>query len=190
MNRAKSHQKSVAMKRASSRQWVLKPQDLAVALKLVALKGQWLPYAALAEALRMSRFEAHAAVQRLIAARLVVEVDGPPRPVMAALRQFVIFGAPYAYPAVRGEMTIGFPTAHGVPPLKAMMAASNEPLPVWPHPEGKVRGQGILPLYENLPLAARDDTALHELLALFDALRAGQARERELAKKLLEERLR
>jgi len=189
MNRAKSHQKSVAMKRAGTRQWVLKPQDLAVALKLAALHGQWLPYATLAEALRMSRFEAHAAVQRLTAARLVVEVDGPPRPVMAALRQFVVFGAPYVYPPVRGEMTIGFPTAHGVSPLKAIMAASTEPPPVWPHPEGKARGQGLLPLYENLPLAAMDDTALYELLALFDALRSGQARERELAKKLLEERL-
>jgi hypothetical protein len=47
----------------------------------------------------------------------------------------------------------------------------------------------LLPLYENLPLAAQDDPAFYELLALFDALRAGQARERELAKKLLEERL-
>jgi hypothetical protein len=47
----------------------------------------------------------------------------------------------------------------------------------------------VLPLYENLPLAAVDDPRLYELLALFDALRIGQARERELAKKLLEERL-
>jgi len=30
---------------------------------------------------------------------------------------------------------------------------------------------------------------LHELLALFDALRSGQAREREFAGRLLEERL-
>jgi hypothetical protein len=43
---------------------------------------------------------------------------------------------------------------------------------------------------ENLPLAAKSDPALYELLALFDALRMGQARERELASRLLEERLR
>lgn len=189
MNRAKSSEKSVAMRRAGSRQWVLKPQDLAIALKLVALKGQWLPYAALGDAMRMSRFEAHAAVQRLMAARLVAQIEGPPRPVLAALRSFVIFGAPYAYPAVRGEMTIGFPTAHGAAPLKDIMAAPNEPSPVWPHPQGIARGPGLLPLYEGLSLAAMDDAMLYELLALFDALRAGQARERELAKKLLEERL-
>ncbi len=177
------------MKRASSRQWVLKPQDLAIAFKLVALKGQWLPYAALGDAMRMSRFEAHAAVQRLMAARLMAEIDGPPRPVLAALRQFVIFGAPYVYPAVRGEMTIGFPTAHGVFPLKDKIVASTELPPVWPHPDGIARGPGLLPLYENLPLAAVEDDEFYELLALFDALRAGQARERELARKLLEERL-
>ncbi len=48
---------------------------------------------------------------------------------------------------------------------------------------------GVLPLYENLPLAAAGDPKLYELLALFDALRIGQALERELAKKLLEQRL-
>lgn len=190
MNRAKSPEKSVAMKRAGTRQWVLKPQDLAIALKLVALKGRWLPYAALGDAMRMSRFEAHAAVQRLSAARLLAEIDGQPSPVLAALRPFVVFGAPYAYPAVRGEMTIGFPTAHGVSPLKEKIMAANEPTPVWPHPSGIAKGPGLLPLYENLPLAAMEDPALYELLALFDALRAGQARERELARKLLEERLR
>jgi len=57
------------------------------------------------------------------------------------------------------------------------------------YPEGIMRGVGLLPLYENLPLAARDDEKFYELLALFDALRAGQARERELANKLLEERM-
>jgi len=184
-----SPQKSVAMKRASTRQWVLKPQDFAVALKLVALQGHWMPYAALAEVMRMSRFEAHAAVQRLTAARLVAVIEGQPRPILAALRGFVIYGAPYAYPAVRGEITIGFPTAHGVAPLKEMIVASNEPPLVWPHPEGIARGPGLLPLYENLPLAARDDAALYELLAMFDALRTGQARERELARKYIEERL-
>lgn len=177
------------MRRAGSRQWVLKPQDFAIALKLVVLKGRWLPYASLGDEMRLSRFEAHAAVQRLMAARLVAEIEGPPRPVLAALRLFMIFGAPYAYPAVRGEMTIGFPTAHSAAPLQGLMAPSHDPPSVWPHPAGVVRGLGLLPLYENLPLAAMDDLMLYELLALFDALRAGQARERELAKKLLEERL-
>ena len=178
------------MKRASTRQWVLKPQDLAVALKLALLKGRWSSYAALGEAMHLSRFEAHAAVQRLMAARLAAQVDGPPKVVMAALRPFVIFGAPYAYPAVHGETTIGFPTAHGASPLKEHLVPSAEPPPVWPHPDGNARGPALLPLYENLPSAAMEDREFYELLALFDGLRAGQARERELARRLLEERLR
>jgi len=189
MEGLKFHNTSVALKRATNRQWVLKPQDLAVALKLVTLKGCWLPYAALGEAMRLSRFEAHAAVQRLMAARLVVAMEGTPGPVRAALRQFVIFGAVYAYPAVRGELTIGFSTAHAVEPIKELVASSNEPPPVWPHPQGPMQGQGLLPLYEKLPLAAVDDPMMYELLALFDALRIGQARERTLAAKLLEERI-
>jgi hypothetical protein len=180
---------SAALSRASSRQWVLKPQDLAVALKLVTLKGKWLPYAALGEAIRLSRFEAHAAIQRLAAAGLVVEIEGPPRVVAAALRSFVIFGARYAYPPVRGGLTIGFPTAQALPAVRNLISASSGQVTVWPHPEGKVRGQSLLPLYESLPLAAAGAPAFHELLALFDLLRIGQARERGIAQKLLEVRL-
>ena len=184
-----AHGKSVALRRAGTRQWVLKPQDLAVALKLVALKKRWLPYAALGEALYLSRFEAHAAVQRLGAAGLASEIEGPPQPVMRALRDFVVHGARYAYPPVRGGTTIGFPTAQALPALKKQMAATADVVTVWPHPEGKARGQSLLPLYESLPLAAQADQDFHELLALFDLLRIGQARERAIAQKMLEERL-
>ncbi len=180
---------SAALRRASKRQWVLKPQDLAVALKLVSLGARRLSYAELGKSLRLSPFEAHAAVQRLMAARLVVDIGEGPRPVMAALRNFVIHGAAYCYPAVRGELTIGYPTAYAVSPLKDLVLFSQEMPPVWPHPEGQSRGPALLPLYEKLPLAALDDAKLYELLALFDALRMGQAREHELAIKLLEERL-
>lgn len=181
--------RTTAIRRANTRQWVLKPQDLAVALKLVSLHGERMPYAALAKQMRLSPFEVHAAVQRLLAARLATEHTGTVRPSMAALRTFLINGAPYAYPPVRGETTIGFPTSHAVPPLSERVQSSVDLPPVWPHPEGTSRGQALLPLYDKLPLAAADDPKLYELLALFDALRIGQARERELAKKLLEERL-
>lgn len=180
---------SAVLRRAGNRQWVLKPQDLAVALKLVTLGESRLAYAELAKRLRLSQFEAHAAVQRLMAARLVVDMGDGPRPIIAALRSFVVYGAVYCYPAVRGEVTIGFPTAYAVSPLKDLVLFSQEMPPVWPHPEGTARGTALLPLYEKLPLAALDDPKFYELLALFDALRMGQARERELATKLLEDRL-
>lgn len=181
---------SAAMRRAGNRQWVLKPLDLAVLFKLVLQRhAPRLPYAALASQMQLSQFEVHASVQRLMAARLLVELNDQLKPVMPAVRNFVLQGASYCYPPVRGEVTIGFPTAYAVSPLREKMLFSNDLPPVWPHPDGEVRGAALMPLYEKLPLVAKADQDLYALLALFDALRMGQARERELAGQLLEERL-
>ncbi|MDI1246302.1 MAG: hypothetical protein PSV24_12985 [Rhodoferax sp.] len=170
-------------------QWSLKPQDLAMAFKLVCLAGQKLPYATLAQVMHMSQFEAHACMARLAGARLLAEVNDAPALVMAAFRPMVLYGAAYFFPAVRGEITMGFPTAYGVEPLKSKVLFADEMPPVWPHADGPVRGSALLPLYPKLPLAAMQDQALYELLSLFDALRIGQAREREIARKFLEESL-
>jgi hypothetical protein len=180
----------VALRRGAPRQWVLKPQDLAVALKLVVLGPERLPYAALGKAMHLSQFEAHAAVQRLIVAKLAASVDGRVRPIKDTLRRFLVNGAPHAYPPIRGGVTVGMPTAHAIAPLRDLLTGASDLPPVWPDPNGKVRGQSLLPLYPGLPATAREDSELYELFALFDALRIGQARERALAAKLLEDRLR
>ena len=188
--RLTSSNTSAALQRANNRQWALKPQDLAVLFKLVALAGQWLPYQEMARQMFLSPFETHAAIQRLVACRLARTAEGGGvRPIMSVLHPFVVYGAAYVYPAVRTEITVGFATAFGAAPMKEHVLFSDELPPVWPHPEGKVRGQGLLPLYEKAPLAALEHAALAELLTLFDALRIGQARERTLASQLLEERL-
>jgi hypothetical protein len=44
-------------------------------------------------------------------------------------------------------------------------------------------------LSRQAPQAALADPALHELLALLDALRVGRSRERKLAERLLSDRL-
>ena len=182
-------QQTVAMRRATRKQWTLKPQDLAVALKLFLLRGEQISYAALAKAMRLSPYEAHAAVQRLGAARLVVAGVEGHELARGALKEFLVHGARYAFPPVIGEPTIGVPTAHGAAPLDAHFARGSDRPPVWPHPHGSVRGNVLLPLYPKLPEAALDDPELYELLALFDALRIGQARERKLAVELIEDRL-
>ena len=51
--------KTIALKRAAGRQWVLKPQDLAVAFKLVCLKDRWLPYSELGKSMCLSQFDAY-----------------------------------------------------------------------------------------------------------------------------------
>jgi hypothetical protein len=175
--------------RLSKAQWSLKPQDLAVAFMLAVSKGERLPYAKLGMQMALSPFEAHAAVARLTQARLLTEYEGRLELVMPAFKPFVIYGAAYFFPAVRGEITVGFPTAHAMEPLKSKLMPSTELPPVWPHPEGQTRGMSLLPLYPKLPMAAKQDEKLYQTLALFDALRSGQARERELVQGLLEEAL-
>ncbi len=178
-------QQSVALRRAARKQWTLKPQDLAMGLKLALLRGQNLSYAALSAAMRLSPYEAHAAVQRLAAARLMVAGASGHQISRAALREFLLHGARFAYPPVIGEATIGVPTAHAAKPLSEHFETGQALPPVWPHSQGQIRGTALLPLYPRLPEAAVADSELHELLALFDALRIGQARERKMASELI-----
>jgi hypothetical protein len=84
---------------------------------------------------------------------------------------------------------VGLPTAYAAAPLNAHIAPSSEPVPVWPFIGGPVRGGSVIPLYSSAPAAAARSPALYENLALFDALRMGNARERALAQDLFETRL-
>jgi hypothetical protein len=109
--------------------------------------------------------------------------------VREALRQFVMHGARYAFPATRGGMTRGITTAYAAAPLKEKIMQPNSPPPVWPHKNGSVRGEAFYPLYPTVPDTAMRNPDLYELLVLFDAVRGGSPRERALALALLDERL-
>jgi hypothetical protein len=106
-----------------------------------------------------------------------------------ALRNFLVHGEPYAFPASPKEVTRGMPTAWAAPVLSGKISASEQIPPVWPDPEGQVQGAAVQPLYGSVPGAARRDPALYDLLALVDALRIGRARERSLAEKEITHRL-
>jgi hypothetical protein len=169
---------------------VLKPQDVVVLLKLVALGDQGWTFQRLAVELSISQSEVHAAVRRAVAASLMTQASSAEgRPVRAALLEFLVHGVRYAFPPKRGELTRGVPTGYAAPPLDKAIVGSSEPPPVWPYAEGKVRGYAFAPLYRTVPEAALRDPALYELLALVDAIRDGRARERSLASQALEKRL-
>jgi hypothetical protein len=165
---------------------VLKPQDAVVLLKLAVAGSEW-TYPSLAESLGMSASEVHAAVRRAARAGLYDEQRRSPN--RKALIEFLVHGLRYVFPAERGPLTRGLPTAYAAPPLNQKIQASAEPPPVWPDAEGTVRGEELRPLYRSVPRAARRDQALYELLALVDAIRAGRARERKIAATELEARL-
>jgi len=83
----------------------------------------------------------------------------------------------------------GVPTSFGAAPLSSLIAGKAGDAPVWPHPQGTARGPSVAPIYRTVAQACMADPALHQMLALLDALRIGRSRERALAQKLLTERL-
>jgi len=63
-----------------------------------------------------------------------------PLVIRAALKEFLLHGAKYAFPATLGSPTRGIPTAYAAPPLATLVSQPNELPPVWPDAEGNQRG--------------------------------------------------
>ena len=177
------------MSKPANRQPVLKPQDFYLLLALATRADQARTYPELAAYTGLSMSEVHASLRRTEAARLLFFANKQPQIIMSAFKEFLYHGAKYAFPAVRASMVAGIPTAHATAPLNALIAPSADPPPVWPSIDGSTRGIALIPLYPSAPAAALRNPALHENLALFDALRTGNVRERSLAEELFEERL-
>lgn len=88
-----------------------------------------------------------------------------------------VIAAKYYFPAKMAGPSIGIATAYAAPPLKSYIRQGSDPIPVWPHPKGGARGVALEPIYKTAPEAAMKDPKLYELLAMLDALRSGRARE-------------
>jgi hypothetical protein len=176
---------------------MLKPQDILVALKLVALGTERWTYAGLAKSLGLSVSETHAAVKRGLESRLLTSLSHEgrkaerPLPNLAHLERFVVHGLPYVMPVPLGprKVCMGMPTADGVGPLDDEFFRPEGYLPpVWPLRAGKVKGWALAPIHPVCPAAAKRDVRLYELLSLADGLRAGKARVRQAAQRILLER--
>ena len=165
------------------------PQDVLVLLKLVAIGRRAWAYNNLAIEIGMSPSQAHSAVKRSLSARLALRRNGRITPQINNLEEFLVHGLKYLCIPQRGELTRGMPTAHGAPPLAEMLIGAQGVVPVWPHPEGSVRGESFSPIFRSVPEAAMRDSGLYQLLALVDAIRGGRARERALAVRELGGRL-
>ncbi len=158
-------------------------------LKLVAVGPRVWSYNELASELVMSSSQVHAAIKRALAAQLALRRNGRITPQTRNLEEFLVHGLKYLCIPQRGQLTRGIPTGHGAPPLAEKLIDSQDVIPVWPHPEGKVRGEAYSPIFRSAPEAAMQDNQLYQLLALVDAIRGGRARERSLATRELTERL-
>lgn len=166
----------------------LKPQDILFLLKLIVLDKESWSFSKLAVDLGMSASEVHAAANRALTARLARKEDDKIWPNIRNLEDFLLHGIQYVFVPERGELNRGMPTAYAAPPLDNIFGSYEFP-PVWPDPEGEVRGESFSPLYKSAPKAAKNDPKLYQLLALVDAIRGGRARERDIAARELKKRL-
>ncbi len=167
----------------------LKPQDILVLLWLLLRpqKEESLRHLDIAYSLKISPSEAGLAINRLMKSRLITQEKIP---IKAAALEFLIHGLKYVFPVEPGPVTRGVPTAHSARPLSNKLIATNDSESyVWPDPQGKARGQAIMPLYKTVPYAAKNDEKLHEFLALIDAMRVGRAREVNFAVEELKRRI-
>ena len=83
---------------------VLKPQDVYVALKIVAANSDRAPYSLLAAQLVMSPSEVHASVQRAQGCQLLHGPRLKNRPNFSALEEFLVHGLKYVSSTTRSGL--------------------------------------------------------------------------------------
>lgn len=166
-----------------ARQPTLRPGDLVVACQLAVSPSAH--FVSLAESTGISSGECHNAVRRLRLARMMMAEER--RPAREVLQDFLVHGAPFAFPPVVGSTTIGVPTAHSSPAFRVLVETTDGF--VWPQAEGDARGRSLIPLFPGAPALSIKNPALYEMLTIIDALRVGSTRVRKIAAELLAARL-
>jgi hypothetical protein len=167
---------------------MVKKADIYVLSGLLASEGGW-SYRSLADRLKVP----HPVVQRGLARAQEADLySGDRREVhLPHFEEFAIHALRFIAPAQLGGLVPGVPAAWAAEPMASAIHSSGEdPPPVWPQAQGRVRGQGLEPLHAAAPEAVKDWPELGEILVLVDSLRAGDARVRQVAEDLLAHRLR
>lgn len=161
----------------------MRPHDVVVLLKITSLQGQQWLNKDLSSQLYISFSEISESLNRSMIARLL---SPDKRKVMKnALLKFIENGLSFVFSIEIGASVRGIPTGHSAPLLKDFFISKE--VYVWPHPQGKSRGEAISPLYPNQVKAAMEDEHLYGMLSLLDAVRIGKVRESEKALELLKD---
>jgi hypothetical protein len=148
-------------------------------------KKNW-TFAEVANALQISEGEVSYAMERNALAGLV-SADKK-RVNKLALRDFLIYGLKYVFPAQVGGSTRGIVTAYSAPPVNQYITEGKEHF-VWKYYKGTRRGNSIVPLYSNIPKIVENQPEFYELLTITDTFRVGKSREIEIAIQELDKRL-
>lgn len=157
----------------------MRPQDIVILLKIVALQSDnWLNKD-LATQLQISNSEVSESLNRSFISELL---GSEKRKVYReGLLEFLVYGLKYAFPAMPGRLARGMPTAYSAPVLSNEYVVDDSY--IWPVSGEITKGVVITPLYHTVPEACKQDSTLYELLTLTDALRVGD-RDDGVVKKL------
>ncbi|WP_029912165.1 hypothetical protein [Pelobacter seleniigenes] len=135
----------------------------------------------------ISKSQVNLALQRCYAVGLLKpdRKTGLPRVNISSLFEFIVYGLRYVFPARPAELTRGIATGLAAPVLQGKLMSAGDIPPVWSDAKGNTKGSLIEPLFKTVPQAVRRDQRLYAFLALTDAIRMGQPRERTMAAEIL-----
>jgi hypothetical protein len=166
----------------------MRPQDVAILLKIVSRDSENWQLAEIANSLRISLSETSESLNR---SRIAGLIDYKKKKVNRQnLMEFLEHGVRYVFPQEPGTMVRGIPTAHSHISMKKNFISDIDY--VWPDNKGKIVGLKIEPFYPKQVEAVNEDETYHMLLSLVDVIRVGKAREvkyavKELRKNILHE---
>jgi len=151
----------------------MRPQDIAILLKIIALNKRSWQLLELSASLQISISEISESLNR---SRLASLIDYKKKEVKRQnLMEFLEHGVRYVFPQHPGTMTRGIPTAHSHPFMKQSFISDLDY--VWPYDKGNVIGLVIEPFYKKQVEAVFEDEIYYKLLSLVDVIRVGKVRE-------------
>ena len=166
----------------------MRPQDVAILLKIVSINNEDWQLVSLANSMRISISEISESLNR---SRIANLIDYRKKKINRQnLFEFLEYGVRYVFPQEPGSLVRGIPTAHSHPTMKRVFLSEMDY--VWPDNKGSTMGLMIEPFYPKQTEAVNEDELYYKLLTLVDVIRVGKVREikyavTELKKSILNE---
>jgi hypothetical protein len=155
----------------------MRPQDVAILLKVISLDRQPWQLVDLSASLFISLSEISESLNR---SRIAGLIDHNKKKVNRLnFLEFLEHGVRYVFPQQPGSMVRGIPTVLSHPSMKRYFDSDINY--VWPDKDGEVIGLLIEPLYPKQVDAVKKDEVFYKLLALVDVIRVGRVREIKIA---------
>ena len=151
----------------------MRPQDVAILLKIISMQGKEWQMSGLSNLLGISASEISESLNR---SRIASLIDYNKKNVNRQnFFEFLKHGVSYVFPQQPGAMVRGLPTAHSHASMKEIFKSDIDY--VWPDNKGTTMGLMIEPFYPKQVEAVIGDEVYYKLLAMVDVIRVGKVRE-------------